>query len=363
MLGTHKRINYYLDMASVSRVACFNFLSVYSLINSARVIRWNGRYMACLIQQITMNIFEVLNQGNSRLHEPSMSAMLGYLLDTRRDHGLGDTFFREFLSLLNRELNDDRFEEYLKKSFIDTDIFLEEPYELNGSTKYIDIQISILKKDKQGNIQEDFRIIIENKVHENSVTAGQLENYYQAIIEDENTIDNLAIVYLTPVSNKISLETEFKNLQLKDSTHLKKWIQWNDEKHSIINILKRILKKESEGRINPINEYTRHTIKAFILFLDTTVSTNRNKIRFGEDIGEIVDSLTLAVDGNTYDYRIVRRDSQQIQVFKEGEKVTAKPILRKIIKTRNLDIPLSGINTRTMGREVIEQIKRKGNAI
>jgi len=38
-----------------------------------------------------MNIFEVLNQGNSRLHEPSVSAMSGYLLDTRRDHGLGDT--------------------------------------------------------------------------------------------------------------------------------------------------------------------------------------------------------------------------------------------------------------------------------
>jgi len=307
-----------------------------------------------------MNIFEVLNQGNSRLHEPSMSAMLGFLLDTRRDHGLGDTFFREFLSLLNKEVNDDRIEEYLERSFIDTDILLEEPYELNGSTKYIDIQVSILKKDKQGNIQEDFRIIIENKVHDNSVTEGQLENYYQAIIEDEITIDNLAIVYLTPVSNKLSLKNEFNNLQLKDSKHIKKWIQWNNEKHSIINILKRVLKKESEGEINPINEYTRHTIKAFILFLNSTVSTNNDKsYRFGEDIGEIVDSLTLAVDGDTYDYRIVRRDSQQIQVFKGGEKITAKPILRKIIKTRNLDIPLSGINTRIMGRKVIEQIKQK----
>lgn len=311
-----------------------------------------------------MNIFEVLNQGNSRLHEPSMSAMLGYLLDTRRDHGLGDTFFREFLSLLNRELNDDRFNEFFKRSFIDTDILLEEPYELNGSTKYIDIQISVLKKDIQGNIQEDFRIIIENKVRDNSVTVGQLENYYQAIIEDENTIDNLGIVYLTPVSNKLSLKNEFKNLQLKDSKHIKKWIHWNDEKHSIINILKGILKKESEGEINPINEYTRHTIKAFILFLNATVSTNKEiTYRFDEDIGEIVDSLTLAVDADSYDYRIVRRDSQQIQVFKEGEKVTAKPILRKIIKTRNLDIPLSGINTRTMGRKVIEQIKQKGSAI
>src|SRR5699024_7877715 len=160
-----------------------------------------------------MNIFEVLNQGNSRLHEPSISAMLGYLLDTRRDHGLGDTFFREFLSLLNGEVNDNRFEEYLEKSFIDTDIHLEEPYELNDSTKYIDIQVSILNKDIQENRQEDFRIIIENKIKDNSVTEGQLDSYYQAIVEDESTIDNLAIVYLTSFYKRRSLKSKFKNLK------------------------------------------------------------------------------------------------------------------------------------------------------
>lgn len=109
-----------------------------------------------------------------------------------------------------------------------------------------------------------------------------------------------------------------------------------------------------------MNEYTRHTIKAFVLFLNSTVTPIKNKTyRFGEDIGEIVDSLTLPIDGENYDYRIIRRDSQQIQIYNNGEKVTAKPVLRKIIKDRNLDIPLSGINTRTMGRKVLEQIKQK----
>jgi|AntRauTorckE6833_2_1112554.scaffolds.fasta_scaffold16966_2 hypothetical protein len=311
-----------------------------------------------------MNIFEVLNQGNSRLHEPSMSAMLGYLLDTRRDHGLGDTFFREFLSLLNREVNDVRFKKYLERPFIDTDILLEEPYELNGSTKYIDIQVSILNKNEQESSQEDFRIIIENKVKDNSVTSGQLNSYYQAIIEDESTIDNLAIVYLTPFSKRKSLKTEFKSLKLEDPKHIKSWIKWNDEEFGIINILKQILKKESEGEINPINEYTRHTIKAFILFLNATVtSTKDGTYRFGEDIGEIMQGVKLKLDGGNKEYRIIRRDSQQIQVFEDEEKVTAKPILRKIIKSRNLDVPLSGINTRTMGRKVIEKLNRKSSAI
>ncbi len=159
-----------------------------------------------------MNIFEVLNQGNSKLHEPSVSAMLGYLLDTRRDHGLGDTFFREFLSLLNKEVNDDRFKGYLDRHFIDTDILLEEPYELNGSSKYIDIQVSILTKTEEDSSHEDFRIIIENKVNDSSVSKGQLNSYYQAVIEDDSSIDNLAIVYLTPVSNRNILGKEFSNL-------------------------------------------------------------------------------------------------------------------------------------------------------
>lgn len=307
-----------------------------------------------------MNIFEVLNQGNSRLHEPSVSAMLGYLLDTRRDHGLGDTFLREFLSLINREVDDDRFTEHLNRPFIDTDILLEEPYELNGSSKYIDVQVSILSKTEQNNSYEDFRIIIENKVNDSSVIEGQLNSYYQAVIEDDSSIENIAVVYLTPISNRNNLENEFQNLELKSSNHIKIWVKWNEKEDGIIKILKKILKKESEGEINPINEYTRHTIKAFILFLNATVSSTKDRTyRFGEDIGEIVDSVTLAVDGESYDYRIVRRDSQQIQVFNKDGKVTAKPVLRKIIEKRNLDIPLTGINTRTMGRKVIEQIKQK----
>jgi len=303
-----------------------------------------------------MNIFEVLNQGNSRLHEPSISAMLGYLLDTRRDHGLGDTFFKEFLSLLNEEINDKRFNKYLNRSFIDTDVLLEEPYELNGLSKYIDIQISILNKDKLDDNQEDFRIIIENKVKDSSTSEGQLSSYYQAIIEDENTIDNLAIVYLTPFSKRQSLKNEFKSLGLKSSKHIKSWLQWNNNENGIIKILKKILKKESVGEISPINEYTRHTIKAFILFLNATVTSSKDRsYRFGEDIGEIVENIEVRIGGKAY--RIIRRDSQQIQIFEDDEKVTAKPILREIIKNKNLEIPLSGINTRTMGRKVIQKLK------
>lgn len=162
---------------------------------------------------------------------------------------------------------------------------------------------------------------------------------------------------MTPTSNRKALKSEFHNLELQNSNHVKSWIRWNEKENSIIRILKKILRKESEGEINPINEYTRHTIKAFILFLNATVTSTKDRTyRFGEDIGEIVESIEVKLNRGK-EYRIVRRDSQQIQVFEDEEKVTAKPILRSVIKSKNLDVPLSGINTRTMGRKVIEELK------
>ena len=95
-----------------------------------------------------MNIFQALSQGKSRLHEPSMSAMLGYLLDSNRDHGLGDAFVRQFLEAVDKE----RFRELLTRDFIDSQVSLEEPYELDNSRKDIDIQLLILDESKNENL-------------------------------------------------------------------------------------------------------------------------------------------------------------------------------------------------------------------
>ncbi len=50
-----------------------------------------------------MNIFNVLSQGKSSLHEPSVSAMLSYLLSPNGDHGIGDTFLRSFIQLIEEK--------------------------------------------------------------------------------------------------------------------------------------------------------------------------------------------------------------------------------------------------------------------
>ena len=299
-----------------------------------------------------MNMFEVLSRGKSRLHEPSISAMLGYLLDTHKDHGLGDTFLRAFLELVYKQTSDSKIQSLLFKSFIDTEISLEEPYQLGDSRKDIDIQIVILDKEKN----ELYRIIIENKIKTGAANPKQLSEYYRAVLEDDEKLENLVIIFLTPKASNLILQQEFEAASTIPGHH-KVWLYWNDEEKGILNIIRSILGKESTGEINPINEYMKHTLKAFILHINSVVNQQISVgTRYGEDIGEIVDEVNITLSDNV-EYKILRRDSQQIQVFVNDEKVTAKPVLRKIIEEKNLNIPTSGINTRQMGKKVIEAIR------
>ena len=304
-----------------------------------------------------MNIFDVLSQGKSRLHEPSISAMLGYLLCTHKDHGLGDSFLRAFLTQVQEKVGAPFLNTALERRFIDAEVDLEEPYMLGNSRKDIDIQVSIINADKQ----EHCRIIIENRIKSGAGNAKQLDEYYRAIIQDDHNLQNLMVVFLTPKIFSKTLNSEFENLCVKKH-HYKFWMHWNDEKNGVVNIIKEILQKEIVGDLTPINEYMKHTLKAFILHISSIVDTDTgNRYRYGEDIGNVVKEVPVTLcDGNNY--KIILRDSSQIQVFSENEKVVAKQILRKIIKEQRLNVPLSGINTRKMGAKVIEALATKTHA-
>lgn len=301
-----------------------------------------------------MNIFHVLSQGKSRLHEPSMSAMLGYLLDSSKDHGLGDAFIRIFLNKLNASL----FKDHLSHSFINSQVSLEEPYQLNGIRKDIDIQISLLNSKHN----ETHRIIIENKIKVGAANPKQLFEYYQAIIQDDPNIKNLMVVFLTPQSLNLQLRAEFDNLGVLPESHYKKWIFWDsDSDNGVVPILKEILDMESKGTINPINEYMRHTIKAFIRHASTVMQPLNNRVsRVGEDIGEIIEEAFISLVNGT-SYRVIRRDSTQIQVFNTdtGEKEVARYILAKFIDENKLSIPHATLNTRTIGRRFFQWYSEK----
>jgi len=299
-----------------------------------------------------MNIFQVLSQGKSRLHEPSMSAMLGYLLDSNKDHGLGDAFIRVFLS----KINFNYFKEILDMPFIDSQVTLELPLQFNGAEKDIDIEIILLdsQKNEDGVKNKLFRIIIENKIKAGAANPKQLNEYYYAVLEDEPDIENLIMIFLTPESITQQLKAEFENFITLPATHHKEWIFWDSQSNiGIVSMVRDILKMEAQGEINPINEYMRHTLKAFVRHItDAIQPVNSRKLRTGEDIGEIIEEAVITLQGGI-SYRIVRRDSSQIQAYnaETDEKVPARTILIQFIEENNLDIQHNPKdNTRFIGK-------------
>lgn len=297
-----------------------------------------------------MNIFSVLSQGKSRLHEPSMSALLGYLLDSNQDHGLGDTFIRAFLE----HLDSDAFAGILDQGSINATVELEVEYELNNGRRDIDVEVTV----RGASDSDDFRLVVENKIKRGAANPKQLREYYEAILEDDPKACNLYMVFLTPETNASALNAEFANLVLKSGRqHFKKRIYWDSEKQGgILPMLRQILMREAIGEITPINEYMRHTIKAFIRHAAVVTQPNLMRVmRTGEDIGEITDEATVEMrDGRTY--RVVRRDSTQIQVFNEetGDKEIARRILSEFIDENRLKIPHRQLNTRGIGKQFFE---------
>lgn len=297
-----------------------------------------------------MNIFWVLSQGASRLHEPSMSAFLGYLLDSTKDHGLGDTFLRAFLA----ELDAETFAPVLAQSHIRAGALLEQCYPLGPNNCSLDIEVWI--EDDNGH--QTFRLVIENKIRSGAANPKQLARYYEAVLEDDPTVRNLYVVFLTPAVNTAALNAEFNALKVDAKRqHYAKRMYWDATVGGVLPILRNILLREMVGGINPINEYMRHTIKAFIRHASAWTAGQSKTMRKGEDIGDVKEEFEITLlDGRAF--RVVMRDSAQVQVFDAvtGDKQVARRILGTYIDETGLPIPHEQLATRQIGKQFFEHI-------
>jgi len=317
-----------------------------------------------------MNIFEVLHRGKSRLHEPSMSSMLGYLLDPFENHGMGDSFLRQFLVASGLGDRISLWDKITGNSPIQVIVSLEEAYTFNNQNNHIDILL-ILYADETREV-ELLRVIIENKIQAGAAQAMQLCNYYQAvrIHEDVDPATQIAVIFLTPKQEVKGLIEEYNTLTPSlIGKDIQAWMYWSSEDEkgsSVLEIIQDILNKELRAEITPINEYLRHTIKAFAAYIvfAIQISNPERKMR-SVSIGGIVKEILVEVDGHNYE--LIRRTSGQIEIYDTvlEEKIAAKPILRKIIKEQNLDVELIGegmnrpYNTRQLGRRVIAALENQ----
>lgn len=233
-----------------------------------------------------MNIFSVLQRGNSSVREVTLTAWLSYLLDSNEDHGLSDRFFRYFVRELNSQLNSDFLENYLEakdKSYsvvigVEQDISQDQ----DGSNK-IDIRVEINEIEESGKeafSSESFILYVENKISPDSAQKDQLSRYLDCLNKESHV--HKAICYLTPDEKSPSgkLLQEYQSIAVdSDSLGIKRgWLKWkkygDDQTATILKMLRNMLKQESLGEISPITDYIKHTIKAMCFFIDDNDNFN-----------------------------------------------------------------------------------------
>jgi hypothetical protein len=241
----------------------------------------------------------------------------------------------------------------MNKDYIESEVLLEESYIYGENKVYIDILLNLEIKTN-----EYITIIIENKISANSAKKEQLKQYYDAVRQDTDDSITIYFVFITPENdNRGKLKESYDYLENMRFNDEKFWITW-DNKNGIISLLTELLSEENMGKINPLNEYLKHTIKAFIKYMTDIINEKsvNKKIRVGEDIGDVIEEINYNL--NEEELVIIMRKSGQIQVYKENEKVTAKEYLRKIIDKEDLQIEKVNINTRMMGKKVIDELKK-----
>ncbi|OQX20210.1 MAG: hypothetical protein BWK80_35995 [Desulfobacteraceae bacterium IS3] len=323
-----------------------------------------------------MNIFKILSQGKGRLSEENLSAMLGFLLSPTQTHGLGDIFLRQFLNIVANKCGDNnRFDNVLNTAkSVQADILLESAYSLsNNKRRVIDIEIKIYANEpavSQTEITELHRIAIENKINAQSSDPKQLEEEFLAILQDiegDETVQ-VTMIFLTPPGNNRNLSEEYENLNeaVLDS-HRKVWLRWIEESgnNHISALMKKLLKSESEAEISPINEYVRHTLKAFVIHIAENIITSLTNKRIIGEPGDITESVFVEI--SNCKYRIERYESTTVRIFNldTREYEVTKPLLRKINEEKKLGIALTlstdrKKNTRTLGRQIIKELLSQG---
>ena len=305
-----------------------------------------------------MNIFTVLNQGNSRLHEVGMSAVLAYFLDPKADHGLNAIFLSAFLRLTNPATMSNL-------DVAEASVELEKAIGSGKQARHIDIEIIVPVSGKDN---KSHRFIVENKIQPSAAKGTQLSDYYQSYSEtarDEGGIENITVVFVTPAGNNAGLTREYNNLELSKGGN-KAWVRWqkqesaSDGNNNIQSVIREeILKKEAIGEISPINDYVKHTLKAFAMHL-SDMGTLPARARMPRENSAAADgSEIFPIAG----YEIVKKGNQ-IFVRKDGQKVVAMHAYKTINKKEGLSISLDNDDggKRTsyqLGRAIIKELKKR----
>jgi hypothetical protein len=241
-----------------------------------------------------MNVFKVFASGKNKFGENYISAFLGWLLSPNMEHGLGSIFLNKLISGIATQLDDTELEDAVNhlsqiSGFrgygLDDDENEQRnigiALEYNPGSRPIDILLTI----------DNYCIAIENKIYIRSAKDEKqlVEQYVELkeklkqnlLIDDKissqtNETQKIVMIFLVPEYSdfrKPHIVRTFENLKISEQDQMdqKAMISWKNEDDdsyvSISRIIKEVLEEEANGKIDPINEYTRHTLKACLNFI------------------------------------------------------------------------------------------------
>jgi hypothetical protein len=235
-----------------------------------------------------MNIFEALTEGDGTIGEVNITAVLGFLLISSKNHSMGDSLLLELITIIN-----DGQEVIKLENYSSSEITIEHTY---ANRKSIDTQIKLINS----NDKIFHRIIIENKIKDTAaVNEDQLQEYYiQECKERELRYDtedsSITVLFITHsnCSNRIHGMFDDENLKIDTDRDSKKHIYWSSddkEESTIYSAILEVIKKDQMAEINPIHNCTLHTIKSFARHLKSIGSSDNARIKDAEYTREWVD--------------------------------------------------------------------------
>lgn len=303
-----------------------------------------------------MNIFKILSSNDGSINEPNVSSFLAYLLDPSENHGLSSKFVESFLEpiiLNNKEqfrelIYEERVRDLSKNSRFDVRVQAEVKVSIDGGekkkTRDIDILIELFEQDTSQTLPK-FSFCVENKIKDSAIINGDnqlyeeiigLKNYYLEPSNDKLQ-PLISFIFLTPAKTKRATD-EFNELlyilQEKLPCLHMVWEE-QDTPHSIVSLLMNLLEQEAKGKIDPIYEYTKHTIKSFISFVYSGFQSykaekvlSHEKLDYGKPVIQYIKDF---YDFISCDENITHND------LKEWVRNKAKEISGAVIKNANFD--------------------------
>ncbi len=217
-----------------------------------------------------MNIFKAFASAKSGFQEVYASAILAWFLNPTMEHGLGYSFLSGFIGELAHVKHIDALGVLQDKLLLklrsehESQLQWSSYLELNVGEAFIDVVLRI----------EDWIISIENKIFVHSISdADQLVKQYNGL-KTKYPEYKVGIIYLVPVEDSALLhprvDEAFSRLSVihPDFKAVVTWQKNNlDEVPSVSDMIEFILREESLGNLEPIPEYTRHTLKALNMFI------------------------------------------------------------------------------------------------